>query len=61
MVPFSDILSFLPNNFIWVIHMGAVGILFFSIFRKFNPKKKGPGQKNNYKESRLELIIGVGK
>ena len=40
-VALALILSSLPINLVWAILIGSVGILVFSIFHKFKPKKKG--------------------
>jgi hypothetical protein len=37
-VALALILSFLPNKVVWAVFIGSIGILVFSIFRKFNPK-----------------------
>jgi len=40
-VAFALILSFLPNKVVWAVFIGSAGIVVFSIFRKFKPKRKG--------------------
>jgi hypothetical protein len=40
-VAFALILLFLPIKLVWAIFIGSAGIFVFSIFRKFNPKRKG--------------------
>jgi len=44
LIPFvalALILSFLPIKLIWVVFIGSVGLIVFSIFRKFKPKRRG--------------------
>jgi hypothetical protein len=40
-VALALILLFLPIKLVWAVFIGSVGILVFSIFRKFKPKRKG--------------------
>jgi len=40
-VALALILLFLPNNFVWAVFIGSIGILVLSIFRKLKPKRKG--------------------
>ena len=40
-VALALILTILPNNFVWALFIGSIGVLVFLIFRKFKPKRKG--------------------